>query len=151
MKFLEKIKGYFKKEEIPEVARFKDFIWYAKRHYGEYPYDDLIDKLKIVQSHVCGTPIEYCYEKDILDILQIIIRENYNEWQYSRLLEDLIERMCFPFDENRKIENVKDMIYFLLIRIELLRVRDNEKVLVNMGEKDTELEEKIRKYEVEGD
>ena len=104
-----------------------------------------IEKLRLIHSQVCGIDLERSRKEDIITILLQIINEYYNTHQYHRLLTELFERRFEPCLESRRIKNIDDTISFLLVRISLLRVVDEDgNKIMELGENDEEIEKLLK-------
>lgn len=128
-----------------ETARWEHIIKFAKHHYGKWDdQEQMMEMLKKIHIEVCGIPIEYSNKFDLLEIILQIIHEYFNKHQYHRLLQELFTREHNPVLKSRKLETIEDKIEFLLVRIQLLEVLDDEgNVIISLGENDEDIERRL--------
>mgnify|MGYP006282390841 FL=1 len=128
-----------------DSVRWEHIIKFTKHHYGKWDdQEQMMKMLKNIHAEICGIPIEYSNKFDLLDIILQIIHEHFNKHQYHRLLQELFDREHNAILASRELKTIEDKIEFLLIRIQLLEVKDNESdVIMTLGENDKDIERRI--------
>jgi hypothetical protein len=132
-------------EEI-DFDGWEDVLLYAKNHYDKG--NDVIEELKIVQSHITGVPTKYLTNKDTIDMLLYnVFQKAYDQLNFIYILEKFFDRFYFfkLYEEN----NIENIIHFLLGRIAALSIYETWNMpnkIIELGEIDKELMKKLKQY-----
>ena len=126
----------------PEDKKFlearKDILWYAKHHYKES--DDRIDDLKHIMVKLFGASIEYVKDGDVYSVMVSMLLAAYSDKRH--VMDKLFSDMFSPLVKHGKLEatdgtvTYKEIIHLILGQLSILQVKDDNGVLIDMGEPD---------------
>jgi hypothetical protein len=114
-----------KKGSDAGTAEWRHFFLYAKNHYTK---SERIRDLLTILSHEVGIPLKYAAVKDVYDILVGLFLRYATEYEKRHFFEKL-------FSEKDSVK-IGDVIFQLLGALSVVKVRDGDKVLINLGEPD---------------
>jgi hypothetical protein len=114
-----------KKASDAGTVEWRHFFLYAKNYYTR---SERMRDLLIILSHETGIPFEYAAVRDVYDILVGLFLRYASEYEKRHFFEKL-------FSDKDSVK-IGDVIFQLLGALSVVKVRDGEKVLINLGEPD---------------
>ena len=130
-----------------KLAEWRHIILFAKNHYGSWSARKTIKKLEKLREHLTGVDYDGIDYYNLITILLDILYKYYSKNDYDRMIRDIFKRQYLRkgdiFDDS--IDNIDDLISFLLIKICSLKVMENtedgKKQIINLGEPSDEIKE----------
>jgi hypothetical protein len=115
-----------KKLKDAGAEEWRHFLLYAKNQYTK---SEPIRDLLTILSHETGISFEYAVVRDVYDILVGLFLRYASEYEKRHFFEKL-------FSEKDSVK-IGDVIFKLLGALSVVKVRDGDRLLINLGEADS--------------